>query len=173
MSPSIDRRQWKWHSPRERLPSDDITRNDSADYYPTFCGGACTLLSLRSAEKILEGNVDLFNSGEYSITHFNLIATICFEKLFWVKLEVAGKANPGTFRKEDVLFTGIIRAKVHLSTPKYIYGICTHYQDESKDDKALRIRKWLRKSCWKSCFFEYLDEFYHMDTPKKWYFHAF
>ena len=41
----------------KRLPNDDSTENDSLDYYPTFCGGACTLLSLKTAEKTLEGNV--------------------------------------------------------------------------------------------------------------------
>ena len=44
----------------KRLPNDDSTKNDSLDYYPTFCGGACTLLSLKTAEKTLEGNVWLF-----------------------------------------------------------------------------------------------------------------
>ena len=41
----------------KRLPKNDSTKNDSFDYYPTFCGGACILLSLKTAEKFLEGNV--------------------------------------------------------------------------------------------------------------------
>ena len=41
----------------KRSPNDDSTKNDSLDYYPSFCGGACTLLSLKTAEKTLEGNV--------------------------------------------------------------------------------------------------------------------
>ena len=45
---------------KKRLPNDDSTKNDSLDYYPIFCGGACTLLSLETAEKTLEGNVWLF-----------------------------------------------------------------------------------------------------------------
>ena len=27
----------------KRLPNDDSTKNDSLDYYPTFCGGAAPL----------------------------------------------------------------------------------------------------------------------------------
>ena len=41
----------------KRLPKNDSTKNDSFDYYPTFCGGACILLSLKTDEKTLEGNV--------------------------------------------------------------------------------------------------------------------
>ena len=41
----------------KRLPKNDSTKNDSFDYYPSFCGGACFLLSLKTAEKTLESNV--------------------------------------------------------------------------------------------------------------------
>ena len=55
----------------KRSPNDDSTKNDSLDYYPSFCGGACTLLSLKTAEKTLEGNVWLIHHRLHTIDYIH------------------------------------------------------------------------------------------------------
>ena len=40
---------------------------------------------------------------------------------------------------EDIIFTGIMRAKANLTEPDDVGGVCEHY---NSNDKSNEIRKW-------------------------------
>lgn len=47
----------------------------------------------------------------------------------------AESTNPGSFTMEDVFFTGILRVKSRLQTPRKVNGICTHYNNDDKESR--------------------------------------
>ena len=63
----------------------------------------------------------------------------CF-RLSSYPAKVASVTHPGNFTMEDVLFTGIMRAKANLSEPDDVRGVCKHYNSANKQTE---VRNWL------------------------------
>ena len=116
-----------------------VKKEDYAlDYYPSFCMGACTLLSSSTVRQIYE-TAKVTNPGNFALDgrdHIWLIINFqrIFTPIYW-------------FHDKDVLFTGIIRVKSNLPIPNASASDICGTPVGTGDKKMENFRNTLNRYC--------------------------